>query len=222
MCFRELLRRRGGQVVQKVLTPFGTTDFAPYLVGLKEADFIWAFYADRESIGFINQYYEFGLNKKMPIMGGQGGVTTPAVIKAVGDKAIGVYVGCHTPPFGALPGKPETEKFAATFQQKYGVPAGPMAYTGYQQAQCIARAAAAINGNIEDTPRFLQAMKALNFEGLCGPVKFEPGYNWGTCNIFTFKVIKKEGQFGFELLATHKDVGPSFIAPYRGKSRKAA
>lgn len=213
--FQGAFEEAGGQVVQKVLTPFGNTDFAPYLVGLKEADFVWAFYADRESVAFINQYCEFGLNKKMPIMGGQGGVTTPAVIKGVGDKAIGVYVGSHTPPFGALPGSPASETFAAAFQKKYGVPAGPMAYTGYQQAQSIAKAAEAVSGNVEDTPQFLQAMKALKFEGLCGPVKFEPGYNWATCNIFTFKVVKKEGQYGFELLSTHKDVGPSLISRYR-------
>lgn len=213
--FQGAFEESGGQVVQKVLTKPGTSDFAPYLPGLKEADFVYAFYADQESVSFINQYYEFGLNKKMPIMGGQGGVTTPAVIKGVGDKAIGVYVGCHTPPFGALPGSATSATFASAFEKKHNVPAGPMAYTGYQQAQSIVKALESIGGNIEDTPAFLKAMKALKYDGLCGPVKFDPGYNWASANVFAFKVIKKDNQYGFDLLSTYKDVGPSAISKYR-------
>ena len=215
--FKGVFEGLGGKVVTELYTPFGNRDFAPHLAGLKDkdADFIWAFYADAEAINFVNQFNEFGLNRKFRILGGQAGLTTPAAVKGMGDNAVGLYVGSHTPPFGALPGRAVSEKFAAEFLKKHGFPPGPMAYTSYQQVQTIAKAAEVAKGNVEDGMALLNAMKTLSFEGLCGPVKFDTGYNWMAVNNYAFEVVKTAGgELGFKLLETYEGVGPSTLAPY--------
>ena len=80
--------------------------------------------------------------------------------------------------------------------------------------QVIDKAVEAVNGDIEDTPRFLDAIKALQFVGLNGPVRSEADYNWVSVNIYAFRVIRVAGVFSFETLATYMDVGPSELAPY--------
>lgn len=213
--FKGVFQGLGGTIVNELYTPFGNRDFAPHFAGLKDADFIWAFYADAEAIAFVNQFNEFGLNKKFRILGGQAGLTTPAAVKGMGNNAVGIYVGSHTPPFGALPGRAASEKFAAEFQKKHGFPPGPMAYTSYQQVQSIAKAAEIAKGNVEDGMVLLNAMKTLNFEGLCGPVKVDTGYNWLAVNNYAFEVVKTaSGELGFKLLQTYESVGPSTLAPY--------
>jgi len=217
MVFRNAWEAIGGTIVDEIPTPpFITTDFSPYLTGLvdMDADFVWTFYADREAIAFINQFHDFGLDEKMALVGGQGGTTTPAVLAGTGDNAIGVYVGCHTPPFGPLPGRPATEAFATAFEAFHGAPAGPMAYTGYQQAYCIAKTVEALEGDTSDGEAFVDALTDLEFEGLCSPIRFDKDYNWVITNGYFFQVVETDGEIGFEILATYEDIGPSTMAAY--------
>ena len=212
MVFKNMWQELTGTIVDEIPTPPGTTDFAPHLTGLPEADFVWAFYSDREAMAFVNQYHDFGL--EMPIIGAQGGMTTPAAVEGMGDNAIGLYVGSHTPPFGALPGRPATEAFATAFEARHGAPAGPMAYTGYQQAYCIVKAVEAVDGDIEDALAFVDAMTDLEFEGLASPVRFEKDYNWVSSNVYFFQVVEEDGEPAFEILATYEDIGPSDLLAY--------
>src|SRR5215831_1141816 len=61
----------GGQVVQKLWPPLGTTDFAPYLAQIRrDADAVFAVMVAASSLRFPKQYQDAGLKARLPLIGG--------------------------------------------------------------------------------------------------------------------------------------------------------
>ena len=70
----------GGTVVQQQWVAGGTTDFAPYLNNLKNADCLVAWESGDTAVKFLSQYHQLGIDKKMPVQGAyHGGFIDPFV-----------------------------------------------------------------------------------------------------------------------------------------------
>ncbi len=215
--FMGIIKSKGGEIVQEIYTPYGATDYAAYITQVKPADAVWCFYNVGDAIAFVNQYAEFGMWKKMPLIG-VSGLITPATMAAQRDNVIGIVMGGSSAPFGAWPDKPAYQKFCDTFQQKYNSSAGDVAVNAYTGMQVIYKAAEAVKGNVEDALGFLAAAKKLEFEALNTPIRFEAATNNTIMDVRVLKIVKQQdGKIGFSVLETYKDLGPSSIAPYRGK-----
>ena len=53
--------------MQKLWPPFGTTDFAPYITGLKrDVDAVYAAGAGNDALRFVRQYADAGLKGRIP------------------------------------------------------------------------------------------------------------------------------------------------------------
>jgi branched-chain amino acid transport system substrate-binding protein len=69
--FQKTFEEAGGQVIQKLWAPLGTTDFAPYLSQIrKDADAVFALMVAASSLRFPKQYQDAGLKAKLPLIGG--------------------------------------------------------------------------------------------------------------------------------------------------------
>jgi branched-chain amino acid transport system substrate-binding protein len=212
--FIGIIKEKGGEIVQEIYTPYGATDYAPYITQIKNADAVWGFYNVRDAVNFVNQYAEFGVWKRMPLIG-VSGLVTPATLSAQRDNVVGIVMAGHSAPFGAWPDKPDYQKFDQTFLKKFNEPAGDIAVNAYTGMQVIYKAAEAVKGDVENALAFLDAAKKVQFEGLYSPIKFESGTNNVTVDVRVLKIEKKDGKIGFTILETYKDLGPSKIAKYR-------
>src|SRR6202048_1590931 len=81
---------QGGQGLQEIWPPLGTTDFSPYLIDIKYINppVTYDFMPGADAIRFIQQYHEFGLKEKMPLTGFT--IIDSQTVSALGKSAIGI------------------------------------------------------------------------------------------------------------------------------------
>jgi branched-chain amino acid transport system substrate-binding protein len=69
--FQRTFEEAGGQVIQKLWPPLGTTDFGPYLPQVKrDADAVFAVMVAAMALRFPKQYQDAGLKARLPLIGG--------------------------------------------------------------------------------------------------------------------------------------------------------
>jgi branched-chain amino acid transport system substrate-binding protein len=193
----------GGKVIQKIFAPVGTPDFAPYLAQITQSnpDAVWAIWSGAAAIRFLQQYKEFGLKEKFPLVG-FGALTDETVVKAVGDAALGIVTNYFYTP--ALDTR-ENRRFVQAYRQKYGEDPGVFSDGGYTAARVIREAARANNGEVEDREKFLRALRAVKFEDPRGPFRFDAFQN-SILNVYIRKVERADGRLVNKVLDTLREV----------------
>src|SRR5690606_30650756 len=90
--FRETFEAAGGRVVGELFPPLGTTDYAPYLTQIREANpaSIYAFFAGSDARNFILAYEQYGLKGQIPLAAA-GFMFDETTLAAVGEAAVGHY-----------------------------------------------------------------------------------------------------------------------------------
>jgi len=200
----KLFVEKGGQVLQTIFVPLGTADFAPYLTKIRaqDVDGVWAFFAGSDAIRFVRQYSEFGLKDRLPLTS-QGALTSEDVLPAEGDSAIGIVV---TSSYVSTIDNPENKKFVAAYRAKYGTEPGYAGEAGYVAARLLVDSVKAVNGAIEQTDRFLSAIKKADFAAPRGPFKFDD-YQNPIMNAYILKVEKVGGKLQNTVIDTIPNVG---------------
>ncbi|HYB72686.1 MAG TPA: ABC transporter substrate-binding protein [Candidatus Sulfotelmatobacter sp.] len=193
----------GGKVVLKVFPPVETADFGTYLAQVAAAspDAVWAIWSGAAAIRFHQQYKEFGLKGKFPLIG-FGALVDDAVLRAVGDTALGVVTNYF---YVTTLDLPENRRFVQAYRQKYGEEPGIFANGGYMAARVIREAAAPINGDVENTPKFLEALRKVHFDSPRGPFRLDP-YQNPIENVYIQKVDRVGGKVANVVVDTLRDV----------------
>jgi len=201
--FAEGCGESGGKVALKVFPPVETADFGPYLAQVAAAapDAVWAIWSGAAAIRFLQQYKEFGLQGKFPLIG-FGALTDDPVLRAVGDSALGIVTSYFYSPSLTIP---ENQRFLQAYRQRFGEEAGIFSNGGYMAARVIREAAAAINGEVENTPRFLEVLRKIRFDSPRGPFRLDP-YQNPIENVYIRKVEKVGGKLVNTVIDTLPDV----------------
>ncbi|MFH1243535.1 MAG: ABC transporter substrate-binding protein [Pseudomonadota bacterium] len=136
--------QKGGKVVQEILVPVGTADFAPYLSTLKQADCVAYFVPNTgESSRVIVQYREFGI--KMPLLPTTlDGDIPEHVMKELGDKVLGLrgqaaYIWQRDDPVN--------KSWAAAMQKRFGRMPGGIENNSYCLTKTILAGLKSTGGN---------------------------------------------------------------------------
>jgi len=192
----------GGKVVLKIFAPVGTPDFGPYLAQIIQAnpDAVWAIWSGAAAIRFHQQYKEFGLKAKYPLVG-FGSLADEPILKAVGDAALGVITSYfYAPTIESA----ENRRFVQAHRQRYGD--GPSLFSagGYTAARVIREALTAINGDVEETEKFLQALRRVKYEDPRGPFRFDAFQN-PIENVYIRKVERVDGTLTNKVIDTIRD-----------------
>ena len=189
--FQKTFEEAGGQIVQKLWPPLGTTDFGPFLAQIKRnADAVFAVMVAASSLRFPKQYQDAGLKARLPLIGG-GTSFDEFVLPALGDEAIGAISPLI---YSAAIDTPVNQRFVKEFRKKYGKVPGYYAEASYTAARWIAEAAKAVGGNVEDKEKFLAALKKVEIsDAPRGPIKLDT-YGNPIQNIYVRKVEKKDGE----------------------------
>ncbi len=156
--FQHVFEQLGGKIVQKTWTPLNAQDLGPYLASLKrDIDGVYATYSGALAQRFIKQWNDYGLKGKLVLIG-TGQVTDENVLKSMGDEALGIITALH---YSAALDNPANKRFSAAFEKRFGRPSSLYSMQGYTAARFYAEAIKAVNGDVEDHEKFLQALRKV-------------------------------------------------------------
>src|SRR5919202_2146890 len=156
--FQKTFEEAGGQIIQKLWPPLGTTDFAPYLAQIRrDADAVFALMVAASSLRFPKQYEEAGLKARLPLIGG-GTTFDEFVLPALRDEAVG---GITPLIYSAALETPENVRFVKEYRAKFGKVPSYFSETCYTAGRWINEAAQAIDGNVEERESFLEALRKV-------------------------------------------------------------
>ena len=146
--------------------PMETTDFTPYLTSIKGsgADTIVAIITERHAIGIITKYRELGLDKKGIRLCGDDHLVEEAVLKAVGEKANGIFAQlvfhCTL--------NPAAQAFCKAFEKKFGEPPGSILHAlGYANVYAIYYGLKEAKTN-DDTTALAKALRKIKYDSPLG------------------------------------------------------
>jgi branched-chain amino acid transport system substrate-binding protein len=201
--FQRTFEEAGGQVIQKLWSPLGTTDFGPYLPQVKrDADAVFAVMVAAMALRFPKQYQDAGLKARLPLIGG-GTTFDEFVLPSLGDEAIGAITPLI---YSAAIDTPVNKRFVKEFRTKYGKVPGYYGEASYMAARWVAEAAKAVGGNVEDKDKFLAALRKVETpDAPRGAIKLD-AYGNPIQNIYVRKVEKKDGELWNTVIHTFPSV----------------
>ena len=197
--FQRTFEAEGGEIIQKLWCPVSVHDFAPYLAQIsRDVDAVYALFLGRSALQFMRQYQEFGLKKRVLLIGA-GPTTDEHVLPAMGDEALGVITALH---YSAALDTPANRAFVAAYRQKYNKIPSYYAESMYTGAKWLVAAIEAVGGRVEDRAAFLQALRTVKLTDLPrGPVELDD-YGNPIENVYVRKVERVNGALQNTVIAT--------------------
>ncbi len=170
--FQRTFEDAGGKVVQKIWTPQTTSDFAPYFPQIKkDVNAVVVAQSGGNAVRFLQQWQEFGLKETHPLYG-LAAVTDEAVLKSMGDEAVGLITVLH---WSAVLQTPEAQAFVKKFRDEYKDAPGYRAEAGYVTGQVIAKALENAAGKPGGGKELVDALRAVKIsDAPRGPISFDP------------------------------------------------
>lgn len=115
--FQYAFEAAGGDVVQKLWSPIGTTDYAPFVSEInQDVDAVYVTLIGADIPRFVQAYADFGL-KDIPMLTSEDLVAQDAIRFYSGDAAVGI-VGIT--PFTANLDRQEMQAFVEAYQERTG------------------------------------------------------------------------------------------------------
>ncbi len=207
--FMATFKKKGGEIAQEIYAPYPTPDFAAYLTSLKPADAVVAWLDGEQSIKFLTQYHEMGIDKRFPLVGAfHGSFLEPFILKALPPADAAATIGDLVPtPYSSLLDTPGNKQFVADMQALLGVLPDDTESGPYEGGKVIIKALQATNG--DTTPDKLRAaLLAVKFDGLAGPMALDPVSQVTPKYIYICKVVAQGNDFTYSPVFTYKDVPP--------------
>jgi branched-chain amino acid transport system substrate-binding protein len=158
-------------VVDAQFPNVGTSDYAPYLTAMDaaKADGLFTAMWGADAPRIVQQYAEYGLDKKMPIFG-IASFTSEELLEAMPPQAVGVqsaYTYCGTLD------TPENKAFVDGFKSRYNAVPGSYSYMGYMAAKMVIQALKDIKGQAGDREAFINALSKVQVKGPMGMTSFD-------------------------------------------------
>jgi branched-chain amino acid transport system substrate-binding protein len=167
--FQRSFEDAGGKVVQKVWTPMVTQDYAPYVTNLKrDVDGIFEIVTGAATLRFFKALRVSG--HKWQVMG-PGQITDESFLSALGDDSVGAYsVQCYSAALQI----PANIKFREKVRKSLKKDPNVFIAINYTTADWIVRAIKAINGDVENKDKFLEAVRSVEIpDSIRGPLKLD-------------------------------------------------
>jgi branched-chain amino acid transport system substrate-binding protein len=176
-----------GEVVGETYTQLGQVDYAAEIANLRAAkpDAVFFFLPGGMGINFVKQYAQAGLAKEIPLFG-PGFSFDEDILKATGDAALGA---ANTSQWAWDLDNPANKAFVDAFRKTYGRTPTLYASQGYDAAQLIGSAIAAVHGNVADVDAFRAALRKADFPSVRGPFRFGPNQH-PIQNFYVREVVK--------------------------------
>ena len=197
--------KAGGTVIQEMLLPFPTMDFAPFLAKInRKADVVLAEFAGADGVRLGKQYKEFGMWNKMPLVG--SGIILDETLPSLGKAAVGI-VGSMNYSYNLE--TPENKKFAEAFQNKFGERPGHVSPSAYEVGRAVILATEKLHGDLSNKEAFMDIISKTDFQGPRGRFHFEQETHSVINTVYIREVVENDNGITFNILKTISDVKPS-------------
>jgi len=202
--FKKAYEEAGGRVVLEIFAPVTTPDHAPYLAQIKAAkvDAVAAWWSGAAAIRFITQFIEYGLKQDGVRIIGLSSIADESTFPVLRDNVLGVG-SVHV--YATSLNTPENAKFVAAYTAKTGREPGIFSELGYTGIRVILEALKAINGDVENVPRFVQALERVRITAPRGPFRFDE-FHQGVMNIVFKEARKVDGKIVNQVIHTVPNV----------------
>ena len=206
-----------GEIVGETYTTFGQLDYAAEIAQVRAAnpDGVFFFYPGGMGINFVKQYDQAGLKKAVPLYGPSFSLDQ-TVLPAIGDAAVGAFASAF---WAETMDNPQSRKFVADFEAKYGRIPSPNAAAAYDTARIMDAAAKAIDGKIEDKPAFQKALENVKFESLRGNFRFNTNH-YPVQDFYLAEIVKDAK--GRPVMAMREKIDSDHQDAYVGQCKMAA
>jgi len=219
--FHFAFERAGGKIVQRLWSPIGTTDYAPFVTQLRrDVDAVFAVLVGADVPRFVKAYSDYGLKAKIPLIGNEDIVAQDA-IRYYGDEALGIVgVTPYTPNWD----RPELQKFVNAYRKRSGRIPSFWSEVSYVATMAIDRALWKLRKEgvapeelpkfVRDNPlKFMAALKAIDLsDAPSSPIKVDD-YNFAIRDYYVVKLIKKDGKIFDQGIDTFRNIGVFFNVP---------
>jgi branched-chain amino acid transport system substrate-binding protein len=188
----------GGEVVDTILTPFGTEDFGSFLGSIPEADVVFGGFAGADGIAFVNQYQQFGLRDRSPLLG-HGPLITELLLQAEGPAAVDTTAGFY---YTSQLDNAENEAFIAALREANpDIPPSHFTAGAWATGTVLLTAlAAADDPGSGDSVR--DAIAAAEIDAPWGPMTFDAETHYVFGPTFVYTVVDDSGGLRHEVVAT--------------------
>lgn len=189
----------GGEVVSTILPPFGTQDFGSYLAEIPDADVVFGGFAGADGIAFIQQYDQFGLKDRMPLLA-HGPLITELLLQAEGPAAIGTTAGFY---YSSQLDNAENDRFkAALADANPDLPPSHFTAGSWATGTVLLDALESAGTDAEDGDVMRSAIANTTVDTPWGPISFDAdtGYVFGPT--YVYSVIDDDGILRHQIDAT--------------------
>lgn len=204
--FAQVFTGLGGNIVAQHWNPLNTQDFSPYIAQIQAAapDAVFAMETGADATRLIQQWSNFGLKDKIVLLGAQN-FTDQSVIRTLGPEVEGILSSAH---FAEGNDAPATKKFVAEYEAAYKHLPSIYGFSHYSAAMWLAEAIKTVSGNVEDRPKFLEAVRHTVLTGspLGRPVRLD-AYGNPVYDVFIRNVVKRpDGRYWNVPIDTYPNV----------------
>lgn len=201
--FQKTFTASGGKITQKIWCPVTVQDFAPYLVQIsRNVDAVYALVLGRAALQFVKQYEEFGLKKRVPLIG-SGTTTDEHVLPFMGNEALGVITILH---YSAALENPANRDFVNAYRSRNHKLPSYYSESMYTGGKWIVKAIEAVHGNVEDSAAFLDALRKVKLTDLPrGPMELD-AYGNPVQNQYVRRVERVNGELQNTVIYTYPNV----------------
>ncbi len=207
--FQDAFEQNGGRVVLHLWPPIGAPDYSPYLGRIpRDVDAVYAAFSGGDASRFLQQYRDFGLEGRIPLIGG-GTLTDEHILFLERDLAKGIVTPLH---YSAALNTPANRAFVLAYVKAYNrVPSyySEGAYTG---ALFFFKGLEAVHGRIADRDAFVAAVRSVVLpDAPRGPVRLD---QWGAPiqNEYIRRVDIVKGQPQNTVIFTYPNVSQFWTA----------
>ena len=202
--FKEAYTKAGGEIVDEVYPPLGNNDFSSYLAKMNRDDIdgIYAFYAGSDAVRFVQQYEEYGLKGKIPLIG-SGWLNAEDTRPQQKLASEGIK---STLFWDYNLDTPENKAFVEAYEKKFDQRPSIESLEGYDAAMIIGKAIESLNGDVSDSEKLVEAISNVELTSPRGPIKFDKETHNIIQNIYIMETIVENGATENKVIDTIPDV----------------
>ncbi len=188
----------GGKVAKLIWNPIGTKDYGTTISTIPaDSDGVAAIVVGADRIRLFEDWFNFGMDKKMKIVGGYW--LQEDMLPQLDDRAVGLVA--NSLQYAAGIDTPENNAFVDAYAKAYKKLPSWFSESSYTAGLWTKTAIDSINGNIEDKDAFLKAMRTVQLKAPRGPLKLD-AYDNPIQNVYISKVEKIKHPVLGEVLIT--------------------
>ncbi|OMP67284.1 ABC transporter substrate-binding protein [Domibacillus epiphyticus] len=202
--FKEAYTAAGGKIAGEVYPPLENNDYSSYLTTISgsDADAVYAFFAGSDAVRFVQQYEQYGVKEKMPLIG-SGWLVSEDLRASQGNASEGTLAATF---WDYNLQTDENKKFVTAYEKKYGERPTLESLEGYDAARIIAEAVKSLKGDVSDSKKVVDAFSEVNFQSPRGEFKFDKETHHVIQDMYITKAKLVDGKSENEVIGTVKQV----------------